>query len=88
MDIATLTASLAGICMAICQIPQAWLVYKTKDTRGISLLMQCILTSGIIFWFVTGLLLSNIPMWLSNGVCLVFCLYVLAMCLRQRLKKS
>ncbi len=88
MDIATLTASLAGICMAICQIPQAWLVYKTKDTRGISLLMQCVLTAGITFWFVTGLLISNIPMWLSNGVCLIFCLYVLAMCLRQRKKKT
>lgn len=86
MEIATITASLAGICMAICQIPQAWLVFKTKKTDDISLVMQLILTVGIGFWFVTGLLLHNVPMWLSNGVCLVFCLYILCVCAYNKIK--
>lgn len=83
MDIYTLTSSIAGICMAICQVPQAWRVWKTGDTQSISLWMQIILTLGIVFWFVSGLILSTrdfwggVPMWLSNGFCMVFCFYIL-----------
>lgn len=87
MDIATLTASLAGICMAICQIPQAWLVFKTQQTNNISILMQSILTLGICMWFVTGVLLNNAPMYLSNGLCLIFCLYILAVCIKNKKKR-
>ncbi len=88
MDIATITASVAGVCMAICQIPQAWSVYRTNNTEGISIGMQVILSLGIAMWFVTGILLNNPPMYLSNGFCLVFCLYVVCMCLRNRIRKN
>lgn len=88
MDIATLTASVAGICMAICQIPQAWSVYKTNDTRGISIEMQTILSFGIALWCVTGILLDNPPMYLSNGFCLIFCLYVVYACIRNKRQKE
>lgn len=87
MDIATLTASIAGICMALCQAPQAWKIYRTRQTNGISILMQLTLTMGVLMWFTTGILLANVPMWLSNGVCLVFCLYVLTMCIINKNKK-
>lgn len=87
MDIATITASIAGIAMAICQIPQAMYVFKTHDTQSISLGMQFILTLGIFMWFVTGVLLHNIPMWLSNGLCLIFCLYILVICIINKTKK-
>ena len=84
MDIATWTATVAGICMAICQIPQAWKIYKTRQTDSISIGMQLVMNFGVLCWMVTGILLNNIPMWLSNGVCLVFGLYVLAMCIRNK----
>lgn len=90
LDLFTITSALAGICMAICQVPQALHVYKTKKTDGISLGMQILLTSGIAFWFVSGILLScvdfksGIPMWSSNGFCLIFCLYILRMCLKNK----
>ena len=49
--------------------------------------MQIILTSGIFFWFLTGVLImilegnyaAGLPMVLSNGFCLVFGIYVLVM---------
>ncbi len=88
MDIATLTASVAGICMAICQIPQAWSVYKTNDTRGVSIGMQTTLSLGIALWFITGILLDNQPMYLSNGFCLIFCLYVVYRCVRNKRRKE
>ena len=87
MAITAITATLAGICTAICQIPQAVKIHRDRRAEGISLLMQIILTSGIFFWFLTGVLImilegnyaAGIPMVLSNGFCLVFGFYVLVM---------
>lgn len=84
MDIATITASIAGICMAICQVPQALLIFRTGKTDGISVWMQLILTIGITSWFVTGILLDNAPMYLSNGFCALVCYYILAKCVINR----
>ncbi len=79
-----ITSTLAGICMAICQVPQAWKIHKAGRAEGLSLLMQTILTLGIFFWFTTGILLHHAPMWLSNGFCLIFCVYVLVMIIRTK----
>jgi len=81
--IATITASIAGICMALCQIPQVIMTYKNKNAKGISPYMQIILTTGIFMWFVTGILLNNAPMYLSNGLCLACCLYILFYCFKK-----
>ena len=68
---------MAGTCLAIAQFPQAIKVYKTKDTHSISLLMYTILTTGVFFWFLYGVL-ANIPeMWITNGICLVPSFYIL-----------
>lgn len=91
MDINTIsliTASIAGICMAICLVPQAWKIYKEGKAEGLSLGMQIIITTGIFFWFVTGVLLRNIPMWASNGFCLIFCIYVLVMVIRTHKREK
>lgn len=69
--------------MAICQVPQAVLIWRTGNTRGISVMMQTILTLGIAMWFVTGILLNNVPMYVSNGFCLVFCVYILYVVIRN-----
>lgn len=84
-DLATITASLAGICMAVCQVPQAVKLFRDGNTDGVSIGMQVVLTLGIAFWLITGILLSNVPMWLSNGTCLVFCLYVDYKCIVNRI---
>lgn len=83
MDIATITASIAGICMAICQVPQALLIWRTGNTKGISVWMQLILTIGITSWFITGVLLNNVPMYMSNGFCALICFYILFKCLHS-----
>ena len=95
MDIETITAVIAGVCMAICQVPQAMKIYKAGKAEGLSLGMQIILTSGVFFWFLTGVVLSlkgnnaaGAPMWASNGFCLIFCIYVLVMCIRTRMAEK
>lgn len=77
---------MAGVCMAIAQFPQAWMVWKTKDTRGISLLMFTILTLGVALWFLFGLINGVVSMWLTNGICLIPSLYILIVAYRNRFR--
>jgi len=88
MDLTFITGTIAGICMAVCQVPQAWQIYKTRNTEGLSLMMQIILTTGIFFWFLTGIIMKHPPMWISNGICLIFCIYVLVMCIITKNSKK
>lgn len=97
MDLATLTfitATIAGSCMAICQVPQAWKIHKEGKAEGLSIWMQIIITTGIFFWFLTGVILakegdpSGTPMWISNGLCLIFCIYVLIMIIRTNIRNK
>lgn len=83
MELDFITATIAGTCMAICQVPQAVLIWRTGNTKGISVMMQTILTLGIAMWFVTGILLNNVPMYVSNGFCLMFCVYILYVVIRN-----
>jgi len=79
---------MAGICMAIAQFPQAWMVWKTKNTEGISLLMFTILTLGVFLWFLFGVINNAMSMWLTNGICLIPSLYILFVAYRNHFKSS
>lgn len=76
----------AGICSAICQFPQAYKVFKTKDTRSISLGMYSIMTMGVILWFCYGLMIGDLPMILANGVGLIPSLYTLVLTVQNNRK--
>ena len=77
---------LAGFCTATAQFPQAYRVIKTADTQSISLGMYCIMTFGILLWFLYGVFLANFPMILANGICLIPSVYILYITLRNNLK--
>jgi MtN3 and saliva related transmembrane protein len=79
---------LAGFCTAVAQFPQALKVIKTGDTRSISLGMYLTMTFGIFFWFLYGVLLSNLPMVLANGVCLLPSVYILYITIRNIYKSK
>lgn len=81
-------ASIAGVLMAVCQIPQAVKILRGYPTEGISVLMQIILTLGITFWFIAGLFYVNWPIILSNGFCGVVCYFILLRCCRDRWGKK
>ena len=77
---------IAGFCTAVAQFPQALKVIKTGNTQSISIGMYLIMTLGIFFWFLYGVLLSNIPMILANGICLIPSLYILFITVRNTFK--
>lgn len=80
---------LAGFCTAIAQFPQAYKVIRTRETSSISLGMYIIMTLGIFFWFMYGVLIPDLPMILANFVCLIPSVYILFITIRNsnRLKK-
>jgi MtN3 and saliva related transmembrane protein len=73
----------AGFCTAVAQFPQAYKVIKTGETHSISLGMYIIMTFGIFFWFLYGVLIPDLPMIIANGICLIPSLYILYITIRN-----
>ena len=69
-------------------VPQAWLTFKTRDARGISLGMYSVFTLGIALWLAYGLLIEAWPVVIANIITLVLAASILAMRLRFGRKAS
>lgn len=84
MDTNTITVIvgyLAAICMVLGYLPQAIYTIRTRDTDGIAMPTFLLLGFGSIFFVVQGVLLSNIPLVLTNAIttvssAIVFCIKV------------
>jgi MtN3 and saliva related transmembrane protein len=73
----TLVGLIAAFCTTISFLPQAVKTIKTKDTSGISLPMYFLFAFGTLLWLVYGLLSSNIPVTVANGITLIFASIIL-----------
>ena len=63
-------------------VPQAWLTFKTRDVRGISLGMYSAFTLGIALWLVYGLLIQAWPVVIANIITLALATSILVMRVR------
>jgi MtN3 and saliva related transmembrane protein len=63
-------------------VPQARLLYRTRNTSGVSLGMYGAFTVGVALWLAYGVLLSAWPVILANVVTLALAVTILAMKLR------
>ncbi|MEB3296326.1 MAG: SemiSWEET transporter [Cyanobacteriota bacterium] len=52
-------------------IPQAMRTLSSSDTRGISLSMYTLFTSGITLWLIYGALTGNGPIIIANAITVV-----------------
>jgi MtN3 and saliva related transmembrane protein len=52
-------------------LPQAIKTLKTKETKGISLIMYAIFTCGVFFWLIYGILLQNSIIIFANTITLI-----------------
>jgi MtN3 and saliva related transmembrane protein len=83
----TLTLSeLIGYCAAFLTtlsfVPQAWLTFRTRDVRGISLGMYSVFTFGVALWLLYGVLMAAWPIVLANAVTLALASVILTMKVR------
>lgn len=72
----------AAVMTTLAFVPQAVRTIKTKDTRGISLGMYVVFTTGIAFWFAYGVSLMSWPMIGSNLVTFALSATILGMKLK------
>lgn len=63
-------------------VPQAWLTFRSRDVRGISLGMYSVFATGVALWLAYGILLRAWPIVLANAITLTLALAILAMKLR------
>ncbi len=73
---------LAAILTTCSFVPQAWLTYKTKNTKGVSLGMYSVFTVGVALWLVYGLTIAAWPIVIANTVTLMLAVAILSMKLR------
>lgn len=84
MQIITLIGLLAAACTTFSFLPQAIKTIRTKDTSSISLSMYALFTLGTLLWLLYGLFSSNVPVYLANGITLVFALIILGYKLKYK----
>jgi MtN3 and saliva related transmembrane protein len=79
-------SELVGYCAAslttVSFLPQAWLTFRTKDVRGISLGMYSVFTVGVALWLLYGVMMGAWPIVIANAVTLGLAAGILAMKLR------
>jgi MtN3 and saliva related transmembrane protein len=71
--------SMAAVLTTGSFIPQAWLTFRTRDVRGISLGMYSAFTVGVALWLVYGLAKGSWPMTVANGITLALAIAILGM---------
>lgn len=59
---------IAAVCTTFAFIPQVMKVWKTKQTKDLSLRMYSIMFIGIILWLVYGIRIDSLSIILANVV--------------------
>lgn len=88
MDWITVAGALAALCSMISFVPQAWRIVRSRDTSSISPAMYGLTVSGFFLWTVYGVGLGEWPLILTNSVCFLLALFILAMTLLPQEKKD
>jgi len=82
MDVAEVVGLTAGILTTIAFLPQVRHSWTTKSTKDISLPMFLTFSTGVILWFIYGVMIQSVPVMLANGVTFVLVGAILIMKLK------
>lgn len=77
MQFFTFLGYVAAVLTTISFIPQALLIIKTKDTKGISLPMYILFTIGVACWLLYGIYFGMIPVIIANLITLALAIVIL-----------
>jgi MtN3 and saliva related transmembrane protein len=65
-------------------VPQAWLIFRTRNVSGISLAMYSAFTLGIVLWLAYGVMLGAWPIIIANIITLALATCILVMKIRHQ----
>jgi MtN3 and saliva related transmembrane protein len=81
--LATCFGLAAAFCTTVAYVPQVVKAWRSKRTADISLGMFTLMVTGITLWLIYGLMMSDLPLILSNAVTLALVASILALKLRH-----
>lgn len=83
-----MTVTIIGVAAALFSIgsflPQAWKIWQTRETKGLSTKMWIFNTTAFALWTTYGVFLEKWPIIGTNAICLVLAGFILVMNLRSR----
>jgi MtN3 and saliva related transmembrane protein len=68
MEWITIIGIVAAVCTTGSFVPQVIKTIRTKDTKGISLLMYSFFSAGVLLWLVYGIVKIDWPIIVANIV--------------------
>lgn len=77
MEMNEIIGYVAAACTTFSLLPQAVKIFKTRDTSAISLRMYSLFTFGVAAWLVFGIMESNWPIIIANGITLILASMIL-----------
>lgn len=84
VQVANLFGFIAAGIGIVMFIPQAIQIWKTKNTKSISLISFSLLGLASICWIIYGILLAAAPILLVNTVVLALSLFIVVMKLKYK----
>ncbi|MFQ5586256.1 MAG: SemiSWEET family sugar transporter [Thermodesulfobacteriota bacterium] len=84
MDTVTILGICAGILTTGSFIPQVIKIYRTRETKDISLAMFIILSLGISLWLIYGFYINSLPVIIANSVTLALSFVVVGFKVRYK----
>lgn len=66
----------AAVLGTICWIPQALQVWRTRDTRSLSLVAQVLFLVTVTLWLIYGVMIVDWPLILANIVSVTAMIFI------------
>ncbi len=74
----------AGSLCVISFLPQVIKIFKTKNTRDLSLITFSLFSLGVFLWLIYGILIKSLPVILTNAAMAVLTLLIVVMKVRYK----
>ena len=84
MDTPTLVGLIAGALTTISFLPQVAKAWRSHSTHDLSLGMYLAFSGGVALWLVYGVMISSLPVILTNALTLALTTVILLLKLRYR----
>ncbi len=75
----TVIGLVAGVLTAFSMLPQLLKTLKEKKAENVSPVMLVVLILGVVLWLLYGVLKSDLPIILTNGVSVVLNIFMLVL---------
>jgi len=75
--------TIGAFLTAVCWVPQAIQIVRSRNTKAISLSASTAFTLGVALWLIYGLALGDWPLIVSNFVTLILMIVIVALKLRH-----